>query len=339
MQRLLQRAGVLLISVAALAAAQVPANPDVERAQVQVEHGQAEQGIASLRELAGKTPAVPGAAHALGVALYRTGKLLDAVKAFTQAEQESPKDIEAIQLHGLALYRLGQPAAAVPYLKRVSQWTPDANADANHVLGLCYLNARQYDEARASFAAEFKVGPDSAAAFLFFGRQLMLAQLPEMAAEAAAKALALDPHLPMAHFMLGETYLFKSQTDAALKEFEAERALNPMYAPVYERLGDLYSRIGKLVEAQEVLMKALSLDTSSTGPFILMGKVLLRRGDPQNALLYLRHAEHMDPSSVTTHTLLGQAYRGVGDEANAKAEIGETARLNAANQLQLPSVK
>ncbi len=316
-----------------------PANPDLDRAQSLVEHGQADQGIALLRELAARGPAVPGAAHGLGVALYRTGKLLDAVKVLTQAEQEDPRDIEAVQLHGLALYRLGQPAAAIPYLKRVGQWTPDANADAEHVLGLCYLNARQYDEARASFASEFNVAPEGPAAYLFLGRQLMLAQLPEMAGVAATKALALNPQLPMGHFMQGEIFLFKSQTDAALKEFEAERMLNPLYAPVYERLGDLYSRVGKLAEAQQVLMKALSLETSSTGPFILMGKVLLRRGDPQNALLYLRRAERMDSSNVTTHMLLGQAFRGVGDEAKAKAEIGETVRLNAANQLQLQPVK
>ncbi len=330
---------ILLASIAGVAMAQTSVDSDLNRAQAEIEHGQAEQGLAILRELVARSPAVAGAAHELGVGLYRTGKLLDAIKVLTQAEQENPKDIEAVQLHGLALYRLGQPAAAIPYLKQVSQWVPDANADANHVLGLCYLNARQYDEARASFAAEFGVTTDSAAAYLFLGRQLMLAHLPELAAVAASKALTLDPHLPLAHFMQGEIFLFKSQTGAALKEFEAERAANPMYPPVYERLGDLYSRIGKLAEAQEVLMKALSLDTSSTGPFILLGKVLLRRGDPANALLYLHHAEHMDPDNVTTHTLLSQAYRGMGDEAHAKAEVEETARLNAANQLQLQPVK
>ena len=40
-------------------------------------------------------------------------------------------------MRGLTLYRLGQPAAAIPYLERVRQWMPNANADANHVLGLC----------------------------------------------------------------------------------------------------------------------------------------------------------------------------------------------------------
>jgi len=328
-----------ILALPVVSQAQFASSDALAQAKEQIAHGQPEQGIGTLRHLAEAEPATPGAAHALGIALYRTGKLVDAAKAFTQAEKEDPQDIEAVQLHGLSLYRLGQPAEAIPYLQRVRKFTPEANADANYVLGLCYLNSRRYDDARVSFAAQFGVFPDSGSAYLLFARQLMLAKLPEIAEPAAQKALAQDPKLPLGHFMLGEIYLYKSNTDLALAEFEAERKLNASYAPVYERLGDLYSRVGKFSEAQEVLMKALSLDTSSTGPFILMGKVLLRRNDPASALLYLRHAEKMDPDSVTTHSLLGQAYRGVGDQARAKTETDEAARLNSSNQLQLQPVK
>ena len=304
------------------------------------EHGpQPEQGIASLRQLAAATPAVPGAARTLGLELYRTGKLVEAQKAFTQAEAEDPRDIEAIQLHGLTLYRLGQPAAAIPYLKRVRQWTPNANADAAHVLGLCYLNAGQYDAARESFAAEFEVDGESAGAYLLEGQELIHANLPELAAGAAAKALERNSTLPMAHFLQGEVFLFKSDLSRALADFEAERRLNPAYAPTYERLGDLYLRAGKADEAQQVLLKALSLDTSSTGPFLLMGKALLRKGDPQSAVLYLQHGAKMDPSSTVAHTLLGQAYRAEGDELKAKQEAEVVSRLNAANQLKLTPVQ
>jgi Flp pilus assembly protein TadD len=83
------------------------------------------------------------------------------------------------------------------------------------------------------------------------------------------------------------------------------------------------------------LMKAISLDTSRTGPFILMGKVLLRRNDPQSALLYLKHAEKMDPNNYITHTLLGQAYRGLGDQADAKNELDTAAKIQAAGELKL----
>lgn len=335
---------LLLISVPRIAAQAIipppsPASSAVETARHQAEHGETEAGIQALRELASANPPAPGAARVLGVELYRAGKLVEASKAFTQAEAEDPGDIESVQLHGLTLYRLGQPAAAIPFLKRVSQWTPDANADANHVLGLCYLNARQYDNARLSFAAQYGVAPDSGAAYLLLGQELMHANLPELADGAAQQALTRDPHLPLAHFMLGEVYLYKSDAPHALSEFEAERKMNPLYPPTYERLGDLYLRTGDFPRSQEMLLKALSLDTSSTGPFLLMGKVLLRRNDPRTAILYLQHAARMDPSSFTAHTLLGQAYRALGDEPKAKAETETASHLNSANQLKLNPVQ
>ena len=323
--------------------AQTPEGPtslqtQVEQARTQAELGNPERGLDRLRALAALTPPVTGASRTLGLELYRTGKLVEAAKVLTQAEAQDPNDIEAVQLHGLTLYRLGQPAAAIPYLKRVSRYTPDANADANHVLGLCYLNARQYEGARESFAAQFGLLPESAGAYLVLAQELLRANLPELAAGASQQAIARDPHLALAHFTLGEVFLYKSDVPGALSEFEAERRLNPVYASTYERLGDLYLRSNRFEEAQEMLMKALSLDTSSTGPFLLMGRVLLRRNDPQTALLYLQHAVKMDPSSVAAHTMLGQAYRTLGEQTKSKDEAEAVARLNAANQLKLNPV-
>ena len=252
---------------------------------------------------------------------YRTGKLIDAEQAFAKAMAQDPADLESIQMRGLTLYRLGRPADAIPYLERVRQWMPNANADANHVLGLCYMNARRYDDARGAFAAQYGVGADSAAAYLLTGSMLMQADLPELAAQDAHKALEISPQLPLAHFMLGEVYLYKSDVAHALEEFEQERAINPASSAVYDRLGDVYTRMGQYQQAQEALTRAISLDVSSTGPFIQMGKVFLRRNDPQSAAMYLQHAEKMDPGNYITHTLLGQAYRGLGREEDAKREL------------------
>jgi len=287
---------------------------------------------------AGKESA-PGVQHELGIAYYRTGKLLSAEKAFAQAMVENPNDLESVQLRGLTLYRLGNPAAAIPFLERVRQWTPNANADANYVLGLCYLNSQRFDDARKAFANQFGVSANSGPAYLLLGNMLMRANLPEAAAESAKKALQLSPNIPLAHFMLGEFYLFKSDVEQALREFQQEREINPANAAVYDRLGDVYIRSGQYQQAQESLAKAISLDTSSTGPFIQMGKVLLRRNDPQTSLLYLQHAEKMDPGNYITHTLLSQAYRSLGREEEAKKEIDAASKIHAESELKLQPVQ
>jgi tetratricopeptide (TPR) repeat protein len=308
-------------------------------AQQEIEQGQLPEAIATLEKLSQIRPAIKGVAHALGLACYRSGKLADAQKAFSKAIQDDSSDMESVQMLGLTLYRLGQPAAAIPYLERVRQWMPNSEADANYVLGLCYMNSQRYDDARKSFAAQFGVPSESGPAYLLLGNMLMNANLPELAAAAARKALQLSPGLPRAHFMIGEVALFKSSVTEAETEFEAERALNPDYSPVYDRLGDVYARLGKYQQAQEAIMKAISLDTTRTGPFILMGKVLLRRNDPQSATLYLKHAINMDPGSYIAHTLLGQAYRKLGKEQEAKQELITASKLQSGNDLKLESVQ
>jgi tetratricopeptide (TPR) repeat protein len=276
-----------------------------------------------------------GASRELGITDYRTGKLVEAERAFAAAMAEDPADLESVQMRGLTLYRLGQPAAAIPFLERVRQWMPNANADANHVLGLCYLNARRYDDARDAFAAQYGLSADSAAAHLLTGNMLMAADLPELAAREAQKAIELSPTLPLAHFLLGEVDLYKSDVAQALEAFEQERAINPAYPQVYDRLGDAYTRTGQYQQAQQALTRAISLDVSSTGPFIQMGKVFLRRNDPQSAAIYLQHAAKMDPGNYITHTLLGQAYRAMGREEDAKHELDTAGQIHASNQLKL----
>jgi predicted Zn-dependent protease len=242
-------------------------------------------------------------------------------------------------MEGLTLYRLGRPTEAIPFLARVRQWMPNANADSSYVLGLCYMTSGKYEDARKAFAAGFGVDPESASAYLLLASMLLNANLPEFAAQQAAKAVQLSPTLPLAHFILGEVYLFKSDVEQATLEFEQERRINPGYPATYDRLGDVYTRTGEFQQAQEALTKAISLDRSSTGPFIQMGKVLLHRDDPQTAIMYLKHAETMDPGNFITHTLLAQAYRKVGQENEAKQETELASKIHSDTQLKLQPIQ
>jgi tetratricopeptide (TPR) repeat protein len=338
---------VLFITLLSLPAARgqvlAPGTPsehtEQEQALEEMQHGMSMDAIALLEKLAAANPNQKDVQHDLGLAYYRTGQLIKAKQAFERAISEDSQDLESVQLNGLTLYRLGQPAAAIPYLERVKTWSPNANADASHVLGLCYMNSGKLDAARVAFAAEYALPAESGSAYLILAKMLALANLPDQGAEAAQKALAISPGLPLAHLLIGEVALYKSDIPQAISQFTAEQKLNPSYSPVYERLADAYIKLGKYDQAQEALMQALALDTTSTGPFLLMGKVLLRKNDPENASMYLKHAEKMDPSNFIIHTLLGQAYRGLGKEADAKAEFDAASKIHASSELKLQSVQ
>jgi predicted Zn-dependent protease len=94
-----------------------------------------------------------------------------------------------------------------------------------------------------------------------------------------------------------------------------------MDGDVYDRLGDAYLRSGQFVEAQTSLNRAVLLEPSATGPYILLGQTLLKLKQPIEALHYLTRAEKMDPSNYITHNLLGQAYKATGQVAEANREF------------------
>jgi len=164
-------------------------------------------------------------------------------------------------------------------------------------------------------------------------------QLSELAATQAQKALDISPNVPLAHFMLGEIALDKSDFDQAARQFEAERRINPDYALGYERLGDAYMHLDKLPEAQMALTKAITLDTDLTSAFVKMGMVLLRRQDPQTAIQYLQHAEQLNPDDFETHSFLAQAYHKIGQEGDAKRENAIADKIQHDSQMVLQTGK
>src|SRR6516164_4886072 len=120
----------------------------------------------------------------------------------------------------------------------------------------------------------YGVQPDSAASYLFTARMLFRQEYVPVAEEYAQKAVTLDPRLPLANFLLGEIHLYKSSIPEAITDFQHELALNPGYAAAYYKLADAYSRVQKYDDAERLLQRSIWLDATSTGPYILMGKVL-----------------------------------------------------------------
>jgi tetratricopeptide (TPR) repeat protein len=293
---------------------------ELARASDLLNHGHPAQAIAILQKLAAVAPPIAGAEHELGTAYYGIGDLPKAKDAFAKAIEQDKSDQDSVQMEGLTLYRLGRPDAAIPYLERVVQANPNANVDAQTILGLCFIRLDDFDNARSTYATLFGQPPDSAAAFLLLATILRQMDLPAPAEVQVKKALDIAPNLPMAHFMLGEFAAQKSDYGQAARQFEDERRFNPDFAPAYASLGDAYMHLGKLPEAQMALTKAITLNANLTSAFAKLGAVLLRRQDIQTAIMYLEHAEKLDPGDFETHVVLAQAYKRVGREDDARRE-------------------
>ncbi len=312
---------------------------ETAEAQKLLDHGQFDDALKTLDSLATRQPEPAGTERLRGMAFYSKGQIQSAEEAFSKAVAQDPADREAMQMEGVALFRMGRSAAAIPLLEKANLAVPASNIDNNYVLGLCYLDARRYDDARHAFAIQYHFPPESPSAYLLVARMMLRRDYLPTAESTAEKALALNQNLPMAHLLLGQIRLARSQFPEAIAEFEAERTLNPLFGEVYDRLGDTYIRTGDYLKAQEALDQAVLLEPTSPVPFILLGKVLLKERDLVMAQQYLQKALAMDPRSYIAHALLGQTYRSLGQTDQATHEFQLAEEIQAAAQPKIEPFK
>lgn len=326
----------LVLSIAALSGgAQNPATgsqstvpaqqPSFDDAKSLAAKGRLDQALDELNVLATASPEQAGVERLRGVILYQKDQLPAAEAAFRRAMAQDAGDLESTQMWGFTLYRLGRPAEAIPLLegalKQAGAATPtSANADPRYVLGLCYTDTKRFDDARHAFSAQFAFAPDSAEAYLVTARLFLRHEFTDQADMFAGRAVELNPTLPLAHQLLGEIALAKADLPRAVKEFEAEKKINPLDGAMYDRLGDAYLRNGQFDEARAVLNKAVLLEPNATGPYILLGEALVKLGEPIQAIHYLNRAATMDPGNYVTHNALGEAYRALGQKADSNRE-------------------
>jgi len=307
--------------------------PGLEHAQELFAQGKLEQSLTELDVLAKQSPEPVGVERLRGFIDYQQNKLSEADAAFAKALAQNPKDTEAMQVRGVTLFRMGKAADAIPLLERAHASVPNANIDPNYVLGVSYMQVRRYDDARRAFAAQYGFEPDSAPAYLLTARMCFHQEYLPPAEMFAKKAMELDAKLPLGHLLLGEIALAKGDTPGSIVELNKEQQLNPLNGEVYDRLGDAYIRNGQYDQAQHALNRAVLLEPNATGPYILLGKVLLNQQNPVMASLYLERALHMDPGNYITHSLLAQAYRAEGRRDDAAREFQTAEKRQSANPL------
>ena len=302
-----------------------------------IDTGHAADALAEIAKLRADHTDLRGLDCIEGLALYTQSDLVKADAAFAAALKEDPGDIESAQMRGLTLFRLGHPAEAITLLEKPGVSGRIGKTDPNYILALCYMDTRRYDDTRHAFAAQFGFAADSAEAYLVTARMLLRREYLPIAADYAKKAIELEPSLPLAHELLGEIALAGNHLDEALADLEQEKAHNPLEGSIYDRLGDAYGRAANYDQAQRSLQEAILLEPNTTGPYILLGKTMLKKGDAIAAATYLQRAEQMDPANFMTHSLLGQAYRMMGRPEDAARENDTAHTLQAASEPKVHS--
>jgi tetratricopeptide (TPR) repeat protein len=224
-------------------------------------------------------PQQPGLWNDLGVAQLQVGKSEDAVTSFQNQLAANPKDESVNNLLGVALFDTkSYDEAASAFQKQITLKPLDPSAYT--YLGAVYIQQKKFQEAAADLEKAVVLSPDDAGIRLRLGEAYLGLGKTDTALAAFEKADAISPIAPVeneiAFSLAGQDLaLDRAQhyAESALDSTESEvRDLNleqlrqqqvagvTFFAPIWDTLGWVYFRQGKLQQAESFIRPAWLLD-------------------------------------------------------------------------------
>lgn len=306
-----------------------------------------------------------GARVNLAVVCMRQKKWDEALTYLRQAEQRAP-EVPGIRLNiGLAEFRKGDYAAAIPPFEKVLREQPDS-VQARHLLGLCYLFRERYAEAASTLeplwpasnndltylyclavaagnagrhdledraeARLMNVGGESPIVHLLRGKAYLAREDFSHALEELRAAGQGNPNLPLLHYNLGVVYRRQGHLDEARAEFNRDLAIEPDVAYNYDQLGVIAYDLQQDAASEKAFRKALALDAGLGTSWFGLAKVLRQQKREPEALEAINHALGIDPASASAHYLRSQILTALGRRQQAQQDLAAVRRLKDASR-------
>ncbi len=211
-----------------------------------------------VRTLAPSAPR-PGAAHyGAGIQYMLGGKTDQALTYLADAQRLNPGEADTEYTLGQALLKAGRAAEALSHLQRGM----DAGTKAR-VAGYDLAVALQATgDLRGAAAAIGRITPapgDDAEVWLQVGRLAAAVQAPDVAEPFFRRGAALAPDSAAAHLQYGLNLLVLNRIDDAAREFTASVRLDPRDADALAHLAYCELVLGRVTEARQHADGALAI--------------------------------------------------------------------------------
>jgi tetratricopeptide (TPR) repeat protein len=306
---------------------------------VHLADGDRQSGIASLRTAALLNAGDERTRLALGNALLEAEQLDDAEQALVDALRALPASGGAHYLLGLTYQRQGKRQDALRALEAALGLNPLLGVNTIHrMIGSLQQDQQDLDGAGKSLAARIDLVPNDHQAHRDLGRVHVL-QGDEVRARAEFEvALLLNPADVESYTSLGQLHLREGRYQDAIEvsrralEVDAShREARYVYATALLRTGNTAEGTAEM----QVFQRLQAEDSAGRARAFELGR--LRReaavsrasSDHANAVVLLRRAVVLEPTSATSHLDLGVALLESGQAAEAIERLTTAAALNA----------
>jgi len=278
-------------------------------------------------------PAMPGLKMNLGLALFKSGALKEAIGTFTPLlKSEPPSTPEALRLTtliGIAHYGLGEFAAAVPDLKQAAANDPK-NLPFRLMLTQSCLASKQYQCVLDVYHEILMLNAESAEADMLAGEALDEMKDHAGAIQQFRAAVKADPREPNVHFGLGYLLWTQSQYEEAAQEFQAELVNVPGSVQALAYLADADMKMSHPEAALPLIEQAIRLDPGLELAHLDLGILDADGGHNDDALREFKVAAKLNPEDVNAHYRLARLYQAMGRKDEAKVEFQKTNSLHKA---------
>ena len=248
------------------------------------------------------------------------GRLSEAAAALEKRIASAGLTARNLLLRGLIAYRDGRFEAALPDLKQ-SFALDEQDPDTSKALGLCLVRLGREDLAETFFRIAVELAPTDATAHYYLGLNAYTTKRFEEAGQAFGEAVRLSPTVPENHSYLGRSYEALGRVGLAREQYLIANELNqgrsPPSADPPLLMGSLLFRQGQLEEARRYLRQALEYDDSQALPHYWLGLLLERESELPAAIDALGRAAALAPSDHRPHYALARIHRRLGDRRSA----------------------
>ena len=197
---------------------------------------------------------------------------------------------------GIALFRKGRVDEAMAHFQTALKIWPDY-ADAHDNFGIALLRMRNVDEAMAHFQTALQINPGYADAHNNLGSALLQKGSVDEAITEYQTALQIQPDNAEACYNLGYALLQKGKVDEAIACFQKALQIKPDYADAHNNLGNALLQKGDMDEAMVHFQTALQIKPASAEACYNLGNALLKKGRVEEAIVYYQKTLQIKPDS------------------------------------------
>jgi tetratricopeptide (TPR) repeat protein len=178
--------------------------------------------------------------------------------------------------------------------------------------GDIFLDQGRLDDAAACYRQAIEKDSKDVDARINLGFVLSEQKQNEAAEHILKQALAINPALPDAWFILGVTAKAQGNLSGAIQNFTRALDLKPDFEIIYGDLCQLLFQSGQSDRAREIILKGIARYPKNAEFYVCLGKLCSAGKDTNQAIQCFRSALALLPASAQIHFILGDELVGEG---------------------------